>query len=114
MTDLNEMMDIARNAKAWPFAEATMLAKRLDKMGGPEKDSVIFETGYGPSGLPHIGTFGEVVRTSIVRHAFETLTGAKTRLICFSDDLDGFRKIPDNIPNPEQLEPYLHMHYRLP
>ena len=109
MTNVNEMMDIARNAKAWPFAEAVMLAKRLDKMGGAKKDSVIFETGYGPSGLPHIGTFGEVVRTSMVRHAFETLTGATTRLICFSDDLDGFRKIPDNIPNPEQLEPYLHM-----
>ena len=61
---------------------------------------MIFETGYGPSGLPHIGTFGEVARTSMVRHAFRVLTDdkIKTRLIAFSDDMDGLRKVPDNVP----------------
>ena len=64
---------------------------------------VLFETGYGPSGLPHIGTFGEVARTTMVRHAFETLSDVPTRLLCFSDDMDGLRKVPDNIPNRDQL-----------
>ncbi len=109
MSDLTaNLHEIASNAKAWPFAEARALASRLDKMGDT-KDEVVFETGYGPSGLPHIGTFGEVVRTTMVRHAFESLTGRKTRLICFSDDMDGFRKIPDNVPNHEMLAAYLHM-----
>ena len=109
MSDLTtNLQEIASNAKAWPFAEAGALASRLDKMGDA-KDEVLFETGYGPSGLPHIGTFGEVVRTTMVRHAFESLTGQKTRLICFSDDMDGFRKIPDNVPNHEMLAAYLHM-----
>ena len=69
------------------------------------KDEVIFETGYGPSGLPHIGTFGEVARTTMVRHAFRVLTDdkVKTRLIAFSDDMDGLRKVPDNVPNKEML-----------
>ena len=108
MTDaVSALRDIASDAKAWPFAEARNLLQRLEKTGG--KDVVVFETGYGPSGLPHIGTFGEVVRTTMVRHAFETMTGAKTRLICFSDDMDGFRKIPTNLPDPEQLIPYLDM-----
>ena len=100
-------MEIARDAKAWPYAEARALVQRLEK-SGTEKDVVVFETGYGPSGLPHIGTFGEVVRTTMVRHAFETMTGKATRLICFSDDMDGFRKIPDNIPNADALIPDLH------
>ena len=97
------------NAKAWPFAEARNLIKRLDKMkiSPSETRPVLFETGYGPSGLPHIGTFGEVVRTSMVRHAFETLTGLPTRLICFSDDMDGLRKVPDNIPNQDLIAPHL-------
>ncbi len=99
---------LAKDAKAWPFEEARRLAQRLDKLpktsknGGNDK-TVLFETGYGPSGLPHIGTFGEVARTSMVRHAFETLTGRKTRLVCFSDDMDGLRKVPDNVPNKELL-----------
>jgi lysyl-tRNA synthetase class 1 len=81
MGDLTaNLQEIASNAKAWPFAEARALASRLDKMGNA-KDEVLFETGYGPSGLPHIGTFGEVVRTTMVRYAFESLTGRKTRLI---------------------------------
>ena len=88
MTDLAaELKAVASDAKAWPFAEARDLAKRLDGMG--HQGEVLFETGYGPSGLPHIGTFGEVVRTSMVRHAFEVMTGRKTRLVCFSDDMDG-------------------------
>ena len=101
-----ELLD---NAKAWPFAEARALIERLGGMKadpGPDRP-VLFETGYGPSGLPHIGTFGEVVRTSMVRHAYEALTGHPTRLVCFSDDMDGLRKVPDNIPNRETMEPHL-------
>lgn len=92
--------------KSWPFEEARKLAARYAD-APPEKGYVLFETGYGPSGLPHIGTFGEVARTSMVRHAFATISDIPTRLICISDDMDGMRKIPDNVPNPEQLEPYL-------
>jgi lysyl-tRNA synthetase class 1 len=103
-----KLQEIATDARAWPFAEARTLASRLEKLGSA-KEEVLFETGYGPSGLPHIGTFGEVVRTTMVRHAYEVLTGQKTRLICFSDDMDGFRKIPDNVPNHEMLAAYLHM-----
>ena len=96
---------LAQDAKAWPFEEARRLVQRLDKMKGGADKVVLFETGYGPSGLPHIGTFGEVARTSMVRHAFETLTEGrrKTRLVCFSDDMDGLRKVPDNVPNKELL-----------
>jgi lysyl-tRNA synthetase class 1 len=92
-------------AKAWPFEEARRLIARLAKIKGGDEKTVIFETGYGPSGLPHIGTFGEVARTSMVRHAFELLTEGrrKTRLICFSDDMDGLRKVPSNVPNQELL-----------
>ena len=97
----------AQDAKAWPFAEARNIIKRLEKSGDDGTRPVVFETGYGPSGLPHIGTFGEVVRTSMVRLAFEVLTGRKTRLICFSDDMDGFRKVPDNVPNKENLANYI-------
>ena len=103
----SEMQDIASRAKAWTFAEARDLAKRVESSG--RDGEVLFETGYGPSGLPHIGTFGEVVRTTMVRHAYEVLTGVKTRLVCFSDDMDGLRKVPDNIPNGEVLRPYLGM-----
>ncbi len=97
-------------SKAWPFEEARRLLQRLERMQATTK-TVIFETGYGPSGLPHIGTFGEVSRTTMVRHAFEVLTGGriKTRLICFSDDMDGLRKVPDNVPNKDMLTAYLDM-----
>ena len=100
------LIEIAENSKAWPFEEAKKLIKRF-KDQTPEV--VIFETGYGPSGLPHIGTFGEVARTSMVRHAFRILTDdqIKTRLICFSDDMDGLRKVPDNVPNQELLATHL-------
>ena len=103
MTNLvAELKAVASDAKAWPFDEARDLAKRLDGMG--HQGEVLFETGYGPSGLPHIGTFGEVVRTSMVRHAFEVMTGRQTRLVCFSDDMDGLRKVPDNVPNGEAMK----------
>ncbi len=97
----------AEAAKAWPFQEAKRLIKRLEltKKDGP----VVFETGYGPSGLPHIGTFQEVARTTMVRRAFELLTGRETKLISFSDDMDGFRKVPPNVPNQELLEQHLQM-----
>ena len=100
-------MAAAAEAKAWPFEEARKIIKRYEKTGYPE--AILFETGYGPSGLPHIGTFGEVARTRWC----VTLRGAhrwrvKTRLICFSDDMDGMRKVPDNVPNQEMLERYLH------
>ncbi|MDA0655680.1 MAG: lysine--tRNA ligase [Proteobacteria bacterium] len=99
--------DIAEKAKAWPFDEARRLVKRL---GGktPEKGYVLFETGYGPSGLPHIGTFGEVQRTTMVRRAFESLSDIPTKLFAFSDDLDGMRSVPDNMPNKEMLTENLH------
>jgi lysyl-tRNA synthetase class 1 len=104
------LADLATNAKAWPFEQARELKARIDKLekaGRPADAPVVFETGYGPSGLPHIGTFGEVVRTSMVRKAFETLTGKKTRIICVSDDMDGMRKIPDTVPNPDLLKEFL-------
>ena len=94
------------DARSWPFEEARRLIKRLGRLKGDKDKPVIFETGYGPSGLPHIGTFGEVARTSMVRHAFEVLTEGKreTKLICFSDDMDGLRKVPDNVPNQDALQ----------
>jgi lysyl-tRNA synthetase, class I len=96
-------------AKSWPFEEARRLIDRLDRVPDGKTKTVIFETGYGPSGLPHIGTFGEVSRTTMVQHAFHTLTGGtrKTRLICFSDDMDGLRKVPDNVPNKDMLAAHL-------
>lgn len=97
-------------ARAWPFEEARRLIQRLDKMPGGKEKVVLFETGYGPSGLPHIGTFGEVARTTMVRRAFEVLTEGKvkTRLLCFSDDMDGMRKVPDNVPQQDMLREHLH------
>ena len=95
-----KLVEIAKVSKAWPFEEARKLLKRTE---GREKNIPIsFQTGYGPSGLPHIGTFGEVARTSMVRYAFRVLTEdtIPSRLVCFSDDMDGFRKVPGNVPNP--------------
>jgi len=101
-----DLCEIAELSHAWPFEEARKIVARLKKK---PKDEVIFETGYGPSGLPHIGTFGEVARTTMVRHAFRVLTDdkVKTRLIAFSDDMDGLRKVPDNIPNKEMVAQHL-------
>ena len=99
---MSAVRDAAMKSKAWPFEEARALLKRFDK-GAPEKGYVLFETGYGPSGLPHIGTFGEVARTTMIRRAFEAISDIPTRLICFSDDVDGMRKVPDNVPQREML-----------
>ena len=112
--------EVMNKAKAWPWEQARAIQKRLfiaerraqAGKGEPRGDRpVVFETGYGPSGLPHIGTFGEVVRTTMVRNAFVALTDGKvaTRLVCVSDDMDGMRKIPSTVPEPEALEPYLQM-----
>ena len=100
------LRELAEQSHAWPFEEARKIVARLKKT---PKDEVIFETGYGPSGLPHIGTFGEVARTTMVRHAFRVLTDdkIKTRLIAFSDDMDGLRKVPDNIPNKDMVAQHL-------
>ena len=101
-----KIIENAITSKAWPFKEAE---KILQKLGNkiPKKGYVLFETGYGPSGLPHIGTFGEVVRTVMVKKAFELMSDIPTKLICFSDDMDGMREIPDTIPNKEDYEQYL-------
>jgi lysyl-tRNA synthetase, class I len=99
---MDETRALAMEAKAWPFEEARRLVKRFEK-APPAKGYVLFETGYGPSGLPHIGTFGEVARTTMVRRAFETLSDIPTKLLCFSDDMDGLRKVPSNVPNHAQM-----------
>jgi len=103
-----DIVAAAWESKAWPFEEARKIVARYKGKDWPE--TILFETGYGPSGLPHIGTFGEVARTTMVRHAFRVLTEDKvpTRLLCFSDDMDGMRKIPDNVPDRSFLEPHLH------
>jgi lysyl-tRNA synthetase class 1 len=97
----------ALEAKSWPFEEAQKIVARVKT--SPGKREIIFETGYGPSGLPHIGTFGEVARTTMVRHAFQTLCDLPTRLLCFSDDMDGLRKVPGNVPNQEMMASHLGM-----
>src|SRR5690606_24127414 len=103
---MNELRKAAEASKAWPFEEARRLAARY-AAAPPTKGHVLFETGYGPSGLPHMGTFGEVLRTTMIRRAYEALSDVPTRLICFSDDMDGMRKIPDNVPNQEMLREHL-------
>ncbi len=114
MSNLPQDIDaLYLSAKAWPFEQAKLVLKRLEiekKRGIDRGDRpVLFETGYGPSGLPHIGTFGEVARTTMVLNAFRALTGGKipTKLIAFSDDMDGFRKVPDNMPNTDMLAEHL-------
>jgi lysyl-tRNA synthetase, class I len=104
------LRELAEQSNAWPFEEARKIVARLKRSPKEEPTrEVIFETGYGPSGLPHIGTFGEVARTTMVRHAFRVLTDdeVKTRLIAFSDDMDGLRKVPDNVPNKDLLARHL-------
>jgi lysyl-tRNA synthetase class 1 len=102
-----DLVSTAHQSTAWPFEEARKLVERVKRTG---QKQVLFETGYGPSGLPHIGTFGEVARTTMVRNAFRILTEDKvpTRLLCFSDDMDGMRKVPDNVPNRDLLAEHLH------
>lgn len=101
-----DLKTLGADAKAWPFVEARSILKRT---GGaaPEKGYVLFETGYGPSGLPHIGTFGEVVRTTMVRRAFEAVSDIPTKLFAFSDDMDGLRKVPDNVPEQDMMAEHL-------
>ncbi len=103
---MSALRDAAMNSKAWPFVEARRVLKRYEKQP-PKKGFVLFETGYGPSGLPHIGTFGEVARTSMIRHAFSVISDLPSKLVCFSDDLDGMRKVPGNVPNLEALAEHL-------
>jgi lysyl-tRNA synthetase class 1 len=103
MANIDELRAAAQVSKAWPFEEARKVVAR-----GVTGRPALFETGYGPSGLPHIGTFQEVARTTMVRRAYELLTGgAPTRLVPFSDDMDGLRKVPDNLPNQEMLRMHL-------
>lgn len=108
MSDKNfsHWRSIAQHAKSWPFEEARRILSRIQHTT-PKKGYVLLETGYGPSGLPHIGTFGEVARTSMVKHAFQTLSDIPVRLFAFSDDMDGLRKVPDNVPNKEMLRKHL-------
>jgi len=103
---MSNLREEALKSKAWPFEEARRILKRYAK-GAPDKGYVLFETGYGPSGLPHIGTFGEVARTTMIKRAFEEICDIPTKLVCFSDDLDGMRKVPSNVPSPEALEEHL-------
>jgi lysyl-tRNA synthetase, class I len=106
MAALSDFRPVALESKAWPFEEARKIVARIARRG-KQPAEVLFETGYGPSGLPHIGTFGEVARTTMVRHAFEAMSDIPTRLLCFSDDMDGLRKVPDNVPNKELLRRHL-------
>lgn len=107
MTDTrSDLRAAAFDSKAWPYEEARKLLKRYPQ-GKPGGEAILFETGYGPSGLPHIGTFNEVLRTTMVRNAFHALSDQPTRLIAFSDDMDGLRKVPDNVPNQAMLAEHL-------
>ncbi len=102
--------EVSQNLKSWPFKEALQVVKRnggLNNFKVPKKGHLLFETGYGPSGLPHIGTFGEVVRTSMVKNALNSIVDCPTKLITFSDDMDGLRKVPENVPNKEMLKKFL-------
>ncbi|PAX06885.1 lysine--tRNA ligase [Sphingomonas lenta] len=106
----DDIRTAALESKAWPYEEARKLLKRWPegKPGeGGQPGPVVFETGYGPSGLPHIGTFNEVLRTTMVRNAFHTLSDQPTKLVAFSDDMDGLRKVPDNVPNGDMLREHL-------
>jgi lysyl-tRNA synthetase, class I len=106
----SDLRSLAEQSNAWPFEQAKAIVARLKKQPQENtKHEVLFETGYGPSGLPHIGTFGEVARTTMVRHAFRVLTEdkIKTRLLAFSDDMDGLRKVPDNVPNRDMMAAHL-------
>jgi lysyl-tRNA synthetase class 1 len=102
--NVQDLRTLAEASNAWPFEEARKIVARLKKT---PKDEVIFETGYGPSGLPHIGTFGEVLRTTMVRRAFERLSDIPTRLFAFSDDMDGLRGVPTNVPNRDKLAEFI-------
>ena len=97
--------NLGNNAKSWPFIEASKLINSAEKTG---QNIIRLQTGYGPSGLPHIGTFGEVARTTMILNAIKSISNFDVELIAFSDDLDGLRKVPDNVPNQDMLEENLH------
>ena len=99
-----EIIKLSSQSKSWPFVEAQRILKRIEKNS---KEEINLQTGYGPSGLPHIGTFGEVARTTMILNALEQISEKEVNLIAFSDDLDGLRKVPDNVPNQEKLLEYL-------
>src|SRR5215207_5991320 len=99
-------LELLRASKAWPVVEVVKLLERVEQ-SPPAKGFVLFQTGYGPSGLPHIGTFAEVFRTSLIRQAFERLSDLPTELYAFSDDMDGLRKVPDNVPDKEMVARHL-------
>ena len=98
---MDNFREIASESKAWPIIEAKKILDRVNKSGSKK---INLQTGYGPSGLPHIGTFGEVARTTMIYNALKNLTDLEINLLTFSDDLDGLRKVPDNIPNTKPLE----------
>jgi lysyl-tRNA synthetase class 1 len=100
------IIELSKKSNNWVWKEAWRLKDRFEK-APPAKGYVLFETGYGPSGLPHIGTFGEVFRTTQVRRAFEQISDIPTKMFCVSDDMDGMRKIPDNLPQQEMLAKYI-------
>jgi len=103
--DAETLRTAALASKAWPYEEARKLLKRY--RNGPDKDAIVFETGYGPSGLPHLGTFQEVARTLMVRHALSEMVDWPTRLIAFSDDMDGMRKVPPGVPHQDMMHEHL-------
>ncbi len=103
---MKNVSELALQSKAWPFVEAKKLIKRTDNIN-MDKDTIVFETGYGPSGTPHIGTYSEVLRTNMVKNAFEIISNKKTKLITFSDDMDGLRKVPEGVPNQKMLLQHL-------
>ncbi|MGQ0590956.1 MAG: lysine--tRNA ligase [Sphingosinicella sp.] len=100
-----ELRDAAKVSKAWPYEEARKLLKRYPD--GPPTGGIVFETGYGPSGLPHLGTFQEVARTLMVRHALAEMVDWPSRLIAFSDDMDGMRKVPPGVPHQDMMHEHL-------
>jgi len=105
MIDPAELREAARVSKAWPYEEARKLLKRYPD--GPPAGEIVFETGYGPSGLPHLGTFQEVARTLMVRHALAEMVDWPSRLIAFSDDMDGMRKVPPGVPHQDMMHEHL-------
>jgi lysyl-tRNA synthetase, class I len=105
MTIDTQLREAARVSKAWPYEEARKLLKRYPD--GPPAGGIVFETGYGPSGLPHLGTFQEVARTLMVRHALSEVAGWPSRLIAFSDDMDGMRKVPPGVPHQDMMHAHL-------
>jgi lysyl-tRNA synthetase class 1 len=100
-----ELREAAKVSKAWPYEEARKLWKRYPN--GPGTRGIVFETGYGPSGLPHLGTFQEVARTLMVRHALAEMVDWPSRLIAFSDDMDGMRKVPPGVPHQDMMREHL-------